>query len=122
MPGLNKNRKRNMTIAFRVSPEENEIVTLLAKTANMTKQDYIMSKLTDTTIVVQPSSRTFKALRDAMSKIYVELSRIRRAGDMDEELVQRVGLLADIFHDLGDEAPGSPLDEEAEAIEGLSRS
>ncbi|WP_346685989.1 plasmid mobilization protein [Enteroscipio rubneri] len=111
-----------MTIAFRVSPEENEIVTLLAKTANMTKQDYIMSKLTDTTIVVQPSSRTFKALRDAMSKIYVELSRIRRAGDMDEELVQRVGLLADIFHDLGDEAPGSPLDEEAEAIEGLSRS
>ena len=122
MPGLNKNRKRNMTIAFRVSPEENEIVTLLAKTANMTKQDYIMSKLTDTTIVVQPSSRTFKALRDAMSKIYVELSRIRRAGDMDEELVQRVGLLADIFHDFGDEAPGSPLDEEAEAIEGLSRS
>lgn len=68
-----------MTIAFRVTPEENDLVNLLAKTANMTKQKYIMSKLTDTTIVVQPSTRTFKALKDAMSKVYVELSRIRRS-------------------------------------------
>ena len=41
-----------MAIAFRVTPEENELVNLLAKTANMTKQEYIMFKLTDTTIVV----------------------------------------------------------------------
>ncbi len=61
--------------------EKNELVTLLAKTANMTKQDYIMSKLTDTAIVVQPSTRTYKALKDEMVKVYAELSRIRRAGD-----------------------------------------
>ena len=68
MPCPNERRKRNMTIAFRVTPEENELVNLLAATAHMTKQDYIMSKLTDTTIVVHPNSRTYKALKDAMAK------------------------------------------------------
>lgn len=42
MPCLNERHKRNMTIAFHVTPEENELMSLLAKTANMTKQDYIM--------------------------------------------------------------------------------
>ena len=122
MPCPNERRKRNITIAFRVTPEENDLVDLLAKTANMTKQEYIMSKLTDTTIVVQPSTRTFKALKDAMSMVYVELSRIRRAGDMDELLVQRVELLVDIFCELKEEAFQSPLDVEAKAIEQLNRS
>lgn len=121
MPCPNERRKRKMTIAFRVTPEENELVNLLAATAHMTKQDYIMSKLTDTTIVVNPNSHTYKALKDAMAKVYVELSRIRRTGDMNESLVQRTELLADIFHDLGAEMPESALDVEAAMIEKLSR-
>ena len=96
MPCPNERRKRNMTIAFRVTPEENDLVNLLAKTANMTKQEYIMSKLTDTTIVVQPSTRTFKALKDAIAKVYVELSRIRRAGDMSEALTEKIGLFGGV--------------------------
>lgn len=121
MPCPNERRKRSMTIAFRVSPEENELVNLLAATAHMTKQDYIMSKLTDTAIVVRPNSRTYKALKDAMAKVYAELSRIRRAEDMDESLVQRVELLTDIFHDLGEEMPESLIDAEAAMIEGMER-
>ena len=121
MPCPNERRRRNLTIAFRVTPEENELVTLLAKTANMTKQDYIMSKLTDTAIVVQPSTRTYKAPKDKMVKVYAELSRIRRAGDMSEDLVQRVELLADIFRDLGAKAPKPKLDEEVAAIAEMTR-
>ncbi|RHH73533.1 mobilization protein [Collinsella sp. AM17-1] len=121
MPCPNERRKRSMTIAFRVSPEENELVNLLAATAHMTKQDYIMSKLTDTAIVVRPNSRTYRALKDAMAKVYAELSRIRRAGDMDESLVQRVELLMDIFHELGEEIPESQIDAEAAMIEGMRR-
>lgn len=101
MPGLNKNRKRNLTVAFRATPEENDLINLLANTAHMTKQEYIMSKLTDTTIIVQPNIKTYKALKDEMAKVYMELERIRRASDMNEELVQKVILLADIFQDLG---------------------
>lgn len=121
MPCPNERRKRSMTIAFRISPEENELVNLLAATAHMTKQDYIMSKLTDTAIVVRPNSRTYRALKDAMAKVYAELSRIRRAGDMDESLVQRVELLTDIFHELSEEIPKSQIDAEAAMIEGMRR-
>ena len=121
MPCPNERRKRSMTIAFRVSPEENVLVNLLAATAHMTKQDYIMSKLTDTAIVVRPNSRTYRALKDAMAKVYAELSRIRRAGDMDESLVQRVELLTDIFHELSEEIPKSQIDAEAAMIEGMRR-
>ena len=52
---------------------------------------------------------------------YAELSRIRRAGDMDESLVQRVELLTDIFHELGEEIPESQIDAEAAMIEGMRR-
>lgn len=110
-----------MTIAFRVSSEENELVNLLAAAAHMTKQDYIMSKPTDTAIVVHPNNRTSKALKDAMTKVYVELSRIRRAEDMSESLVQRIKLLADIFHEPGVEAPAPQLDVEAAAITKMVR-
>lgn len=110
-----------MTIAFRVTPEENELVNLLAKTANMTKQEYIMSKLTDTAIVVQPNTRTFRALKDAMAKVYVELSRIRRAGDMSEALTERVELLTDMFQNLGAKIPQSQLDTEESKIAGMRR-
>lgn len=121
MPCPNERRKRSMTIAFRVTPEENELVNLLAATAHMTKQDYIMSKLTDTAIVVRPNSRTYKALKDEMAKVYAELSRIRRAGDMDESLVQRVELLADIFQGLGVDIPQPQLKIEEAAITGMTR-
>lgn len=121
MPCPNQRRKRNMAIAFRVTPEENELVNLLPKTANMTKQEYIMSKLTDTAIVVQPSTRTFKALKDAMAKVYVELSRIRRAGDMSEALTERVELLTDMFQNLGAKIPQSRLDAEESKIAGMRR-
>lgn len=122
MLGLNKNRKRNMTIAFRVTPEENKLATLLAKTANMTKQNYIMSKLTDTEIVVHPSTRTYKALKEEMAKVYAELSRIRSASDMSEKLEQRVILLTDIFRNLGVEVPESQLDVEMLKITEMRRS
>ncbi|MDJ1650562.1 MULTISPECIES: plasmid mobilization protein [Eggerthellaceae] len=110
-----------MTIAFRVTPEENDLVNLLAKTANMTKQEYIMSKLTDTTIVVQPSTRTFKALKDAIAKVYVELSRIRRAGDMSEALTEKIEVLANMLQDLGAKIPRSQLDAEESEITGMKR-
>lgn len=121
MPGLNKNRKRNLTVAFRATPEENDLINLLANTAHMTKQEYIMSKLTDTTIIVQPNTKTYKALKDEMAKVYMELERIRRASDMNEELVQKVILLADIFQDLGKNTPKSTLDAESAAIAGMTR-
>ena len=64
MPCPNERQKRNMTITFRVTPEKNELVSLLAKTKSITKQEYIMSKPTNTSIMVHPNTYTYKALKD----------------------------------------------------------
>ncbi len=37
----NHNRWRNKTIAFRVSPEENEQIEIAVRLSGLTKQDYI---------------------------------------------------------------------------------
>ncbi len=121
MPCPNERRKRNKTIAFRATPEENDAVTLLAEAAGMTKQEYIMSKLTDTTVVIRPSTRTIRALKRELAKTCSELERIRKADDMGEELERRVALLLDMVQGLGAEIPESKLDEEAAAIRGMTR-
>ena len=40
-----KNRWRNMTIAFRVSPQENELINELVALSGMEKQEYIVNRL-----------------------------------------------------------------------------
>lgn len=121
MPCPNERRKRNKTIAFRTTSEENDVITLLAEAAGMTKQEYIMSKLTDTTVVIKPSTRTIKALKKELAKTYSELERLHKASDMSEELEQRLSLLLDIVQGLGAEIPEPKLDEEAAAIRGMTR-
>ena len=48
----NHNRFRSRTIAFRVSPEEDEQINIAVSLSGMTKQDYITYKLLDRTINV----------------------------------------------------------------------
>lgn len=40
----------------------------------MDKQDFIMAKLMDHEIVVRPSTRVYKTLRDAMAEVYQNCS------------------------------------------------
>ena len=41
----NKNRWRNKTVAFRVSPEEDEQIETAVRLSGLTKQDYITRRL-----------------------------------------------------------------------------
>ena len=49
-----KGRRRTKTIAFRVSPEEDEVINALVAASGMTKQDYITSRLECRDINVSP--------------------------------------------------------------------
>lgn len=51
-----KGRRRSKTIAFRVSPEEDEVINALVAASGMTKQDYITSRLECRDINVSPNS------------------------------------------------------------------
>ena len=72
----NHNRWRSKTIAFRVSPEENEQIEIAVRLSGLTKQDYITRRLLDRAVVVQGNPRVYKALRDQLAAVLEELRRI----------------------------------------------
>ena len=49
-------RFRSLTIAFRVSPEENEVLNEKVKLSGLTKQDYMIACSTDKDIIVHPNT------------------------------------------------------------------
>ena len=44
-------RWRSVTVAFRVSPEEDALIESAVRISGCTKQDYIIKKLTDQSVV-----------------------------------------------------------------------
>ena len=88
------NRARNKIVAFRVSPEESEDLDIRVKLSGLTKQDYIMRRLTERDIVVQGNTRVFKALRNQMSSILDELKRIENGGSINDDLLETLQLVA----------------------------
>ena len=76
----NHNRWRNKTVAFRVSPEEDEQLEIAVRLSGLTKQDYITRRLLNRDIVVQGNPRVYKALRDQLAAVLGELRRMEAGG------------------------------------------
>ena len=98
-----KGRFRSKTIAFRVSPEEDDVINLLVAASGMTKQDYITSRLECRDIVVNPNLRIYKLLKEQIKDLYVELRRMRSAEEMDERVIEMLQVLTRVFIDMGEE-------------------
>ena len=90
----NHNRWRNKTIAFRVSPEENEQIEIAVRLSGLTKQDYITRRLLDRAVVVQGNPRVYKALRDQIAAVLKELRRIEARGGVGDELLATIDLIS----------------------------
>ena len=93
----NKNRWRNKTVAFRVSPEEDAQIETAVRLSGLTKQDYITRRLLDRAVVVQGNPRVYKALRNEFAAVLVELQRIEAGGGVDGELLDTIRLITAIM-------------------------
>ena len=89
----NHNRWRNKTVAFRVSPEEDEQLEIAVRLSGLTKQDYITRRLLNRDIVVQGNPRVYKALRDQLAAVLGELQRMEAGGGVDDELLATIRLI-----------------------------
>ncbi|MCI9628289.1 MAG: hypothetical protein HFJ64_03570 [Eggerthellaceae bacterium] len=114
-------RQRSKTIAFRMSPEEARLLDQLVAVSGMTKQDYIISKLSDTTMNVVPSSRMQKGLEDGMLLIYRELLRITDGCEVSPELAALAEKIGVIFSDLSEKEIAERLPSNENAIIDLER-
>ncbi len=93
----NHNRWRNKTVAFRVSPEEDEQLEIAVKLTGLTKQDYITRRLLCKDVVVQGNPRVYKALRNQLAAVLEDLQRIEAGKKMDDELIDTINMIAAIM-------------------------
>ena len=98
------NRWRNKTVAFRVSPEEDKQIETYVRLSGLTKQDYITRRLTNKEVVVQGNPRVYKALRNQLADVLTELQRIEAGGEVNDELLDLIEMIADILGGLKEES------------------
>ena len=87
------NRWRNITVGFRVSPEENEQINIAVALSGLPKQEYCYRRCMNRDIVVQGNPRVYKALRNQLSAVLDELKRIESPRDLSDELLDNIELI-----------------------------
>lgn len=90
----NHNRWRNRQVAFRLSPEEADLLDTYVRLSGLTKQDYITRRLLDRAVVVQGNPRVYKALRDQLAAVLEELRLIEAGGGVGDELLSTIDLIS----------------------------
>ena len=98
------NRWRSRQVAFRLSPEEADLLDTYVKLSGLTKQDYITRRLTHKDVVVQGNPRVFKALRNQLAEVLLELQRIETGGAVNDELLDLIEMIADILGGMKEES------------------
>ena len=96
----NHNRFRSKTIAFRVSPEEDDLLNIAVSLTGMTKQDFIISKLLDRTINVKGNCKIHRAVFDRLTEVLEQLKQIDSFDNINDELMDNIMLILDVANGL----------------------
>ncbi len=96
-------RWRSVTVAFRVSPEEDSQIEPLVRLSGLTKQDYILNRLLNRDVVVQGNPRVYKALRDQLAAVLAELQRIEAGESISDELTDIIRMISVILGGMKEE-------------------
>ena len=102
----NHNRWRNRQVAFRLSPEEADLLDHYVCLSGLTKQDYITRKLLCKDVVVQGNPRVYKALRDQLAAVLQELKRIEDRAEVSDVLLETIQMIAKIMDGMKEEFDG----------------
>ena len=94
------NRWRNITVGFRVSPEENERLNRAVALSGLPKQEYCYRKCRDNSITVTPNPRIFKEMKTALDDVWTELKRISAGTQPSDELMNDITLIAKMLNDM----------------------
>lgn len=95
-------RWRSKTVSFRMSPEENSLLDSYARLSGMTKQDYMIARLLQKEIVVQGNPRVYKALRNQLDEVLMELRRLESAGQVEPERMDQIEYMLKIMEGLNE--------------------
>ena len=82
------NRFRSITVGFRVSPEEHEVLNRIVAISGLSKQEYCYRQCTDTSVEVIGNPRVYKALKLELAAVLAELKRIGSGGAVSPDLLE----------------------------------
>lgn len=113
-------RMRSKTVAFRMSPEEADLLQRYADMSGMTKQDYLISRVLQREVTVIPNKRMQLYMEENMLHVFKELRRLDAGQVLPQDLSELVGMLAGIFAALGGEDEAAAASDD-DLIMGLER-
>lgn len=113
-------RMRSRTVAFRMSPEEADLLQRYADMSGMTKQDYLISRVLQREVTVVPNKRMQLYMEENMLYVFKELRRLDAGQVLPQDLSELVGMLAGIFAALGGEDEAAAASDD-DLIMGLER-
>lgn len=88
------NRFRNITVGFRVSPEEQAELNRAVALSGLSKQEYCYRRCMERDVVVQGNPRVYKALKNQMADMLAELQRIEAGSNVSDDLLNIIELIA----------------------------
>ena len=91
------NRFRNITVGFRVSPEEQAELNRAVALSGLSKQEYCYRRCMERDVVVQGNPRVYKALRNNLADVLNELRRIEVGGEVNDEFLDLIEMISDIL-------------------------
>jgi len=105
---LNKNldkqgRWRNKTVSFRMSKEEVKLLDNLVALSGLTKQDYIIKRLLCKDVVVAGNTRIYKALKNHIEQLYIELRKLTNGNEIDDVTTSTIQFIGQILRDIKEE-------------------
>lgn len=115
----NKNRFRNKIVAVRMSQAEADNLDLKVALSGLTKQDYVIKALNESSFTVQATTRMRKGVREQMGGICSELRRLRKGSVITDELAEKLEIIAQFAGSFGEME--SPIDSQDEMIKSISR-
>lgn len=99
-PG-SKNRKRNIIMNFRVSPEEKTMIDDRIKLSGLSKSEYFISSCLNQNITTYGNVKTFDVMKKDLTEIKERLKHIEVSEEMDEESLNKLKTILDIYKGLG---------------------
>lgn len=87
-----KGRWRSKTVAFHMSPEENEELDVRVKLSGLTKQEYLINRALEKEIIVRGNPRVYIALKRQLEEVLQELKALQ-GETPSEELLDAICLI-----------------------------
>lgn len=82
------NRLRSITVGFRMSPEEADLLNNFVKVSGLNKQDYLINRALQRDVIIKGNPRVFIGLKKELVALYNEFQRIRDCSQItDEQLI-----------------------------------